>query len=68
MSALISLGVLAVISITVIMTNVNSAGLYQRNAVATKLNGNVLGLKASDMRLLQVTRQLPRFRELTLSE
>lgn len=53
-SAVISLGALAVITIAVSMTSISSSGLVEKDASASQLSAKVLGLKESDMRLLQV--------------
>ncbi len=54
MSAVISLGALAVITIAVSMKSISTTELVEKDASASQLNSNVLGLKEADMRLLQV--------------
>ncbi len=53
-SAVISLGALAVITIAVSMKSISNSELVDKDSTASQLNANVLGLKEADMRLLQV--------------
>eukprot|EP00291_Cryptomonas_curvata_P004027 CAMPEP_0172199018 /NCGR_PEP_ID=MMETSP1050-20130122/28436_1 /TAXON_ID=233186 /ORGANISM="Cryptomonas curvata, Strain CCAP979/52" /LENGTH=164 /DNA_ID=CAMNT_0012875957 /DNA_START=66 /DNA_END=557 /DNA_ORIENTATION=- len=52
-SAVISLGALAVITIAVSMKSISYSELVEKDTSASQLNAKVLGLKEADMRLLQ---------------
>jgi hypothetical protein len=53
-SAVISLGALAVITIAVSMKSITYSEMVEKDTSVSQLNAKVLGLKEADMRLLQV--------------